>query len=114
MQDYSEVISLAITKVANQLIKSKQNVDKFKSLRGIVTNNLNNIANSKTSPKEWSSIIKDDKDIANRVMDAMVKLWIIEISADCKDVKLVEHNLADFEEKAFDLEKFKIKVRFLI
>ena len=106
------MLSQAITKVAHQLLKSKQKVDKVKSLKGIVNNNLNNIANSKTTPKERSSIIKDDKDIANRVMNVMTKIGIIEISDDHRDLKLNYHKLDEFGEGTFDDEELKKKVIF--
>ena len=110
MQDYSEVISRGITKTVNQLLKSKQNVDKIKSLKGIVTNNLNNIANNKTTPQEWSRIIKGDKMIANRVMNVMTKIGVIEILDGHKDLKLIVHKLDEFEEVTFNYEEFKKKV----
>ena len=106
------MLSLAITKVAHQLLKSKQNLDKVKSLKGIVNNNLNNIANYKYTPKEWSSIIKYDKDIANRVMYVMAKIGIIEISANHRDLKLIDHKLGEFGEGAFNYEELKKKVIF--
>ena len=106
------MISQGITKVAHQLLKSKQNVDKVKSLKGIVTNNLNNIANSKFTPKEWSSIITGDKDITNRVMNVMTKIGIIEVSADHSYLKLNDHKLDEFGEEAFNDEELKKKVIF--
>ena len=112
MQDYCGVISQGITKVAHQLLKSKQKVDKVKSLKGIVTNNLNNISNGKSTPKEWSSIITGDKDIANRVMNVMTKIGIIEISDDHRDLKLYNHKLDDFREEVFNDEELKKKVIF--
>ena len=112
MQDYCGVFSLAITKVAHQLLKSKQNVVKTKSFSGIVTNNLNNIVNCKYTHKEWSSIIKDDKDIAKRVMNVMIMLGIIEIPANHKKLKLNYRKLDEFGEGAFDDEELKKKVIF--
>ena len=112
MQDYCGVLSLAITKVAHQLLKSKQKVDKVKSLKGIVDNNFRNIANSKYTPKEWSSIITGDKEIANRVMNVMTKIGIIEISDDHRDFKLNDHKLDEFREEVFNDEELKKKVIF--
>ena len=106
------MLSLAITKVAHQLLKSKQKVDKVKSLKGIVDNNFRNIANSKYTPKEWSSIITGDKEIANRVMNVMTKIGIIEISDDHRDFKLNDHKLDEFREEAFNDEELKKKVIF--
>ena len=73
---------------------------------------MNNIANCKFTPKEWSSIIKGDKDIANRVMNVMTKIGVIEISDDHRDLKLIDHKLDDFREEAFNDEELKRKVIF--
>ena len=112
MQDYCGVISQGITKVAHQLLKSKQKIEKVKSFKGIVANNLNNIANCNFTPKEWSSIITGDKEIANRVMNVMTKIGIIEISDDHRDLKLYNHKLDDFREEVFNDEELKKKVIF--
>ena len=106
------MLSQGITKVAHQLLKSKQKVDKVKSLKGIITNNLNNIVNYKYTPKEWSSIIKDDEDIADRVMNVMIKIGIIEISTDHRYLKLNDHKLDEFREETFNDEELKKKVIF--
>ena len=56
---YSEILSLTVIKVVNNISKSKdQNHELIKSLKGIVTNNLNNIKNNKVTPNEWVEIIK--------------------------------------------------------
>ena len=82
--------------------------------RTVVVNNLNNIANSKASPKEWNDIIKTDKTIANKVMNLMVKLGILEISQGFKDVKILYHKLEEIEGTHYSEEEFKLKVIELI
>ena len=79
-------------------------------MKGIVQNNLDNIANSKTTTNEWSDIIKKDKAIAYKTINIMAKLCIIYISDDYKDVEIYNHKLEDFREPQFEAESFKQKV----
>ena len=109
-EKYCEIISLAIFKTANQLLKSKQKLEKVKSLKGIVNNNLNNIANSKTTSSELAEIIKSDRSIVNKIINTMSKLQLIDVSEDFKIVKMFEHKFEEFAETTFDIEDFKQKV----
>ena len=109
-EQYCEIISLAIFKTANQLLKSKQKLEKVKSLKGIVNNNLNNIANSKTTSSELAETIKSDRSIVNKTINTMTKLQLIDVSEDFKIVKMYEHKFEDFAETTFDIEDFKQKV----
>ena len=107
---YKEILSLAICKTASQLLKSKQKIDKILSLKGIISNNLNNISNSKTTPKELWDIIKGDKSITVYVLNTMAKLNIIDITNDHKGVTIFDHKLAEFAELTFNEEEFKQKI----
>ena len=113
-EQYCEIISLAIFKSANQLLKSKQKLEKLKSLIGIVNNNLNNnlnnIANSKTTSSELVEIIQNDRSIVKKIISTMSKLQLIDVSEDFKNVKMIEHKFEDFAETTFDIEDFKQKV----
>ena len=113
-EQYWEIFSIAITKVAKQLLRLSHKIDKVKSLNGIVMNNLCNIANNKYFPREWREIIKDDKIISDKVISTMVMLNIIEISEDRKKLNIFTHKLAEFEEINFNEEEFKSKVISII
>ena len=99
--DFDKIINLAINKVANQLYKNGQQINKTKSLDGIIKNILSNICNCKYSPKEWGIIIKSDKNFKNNVINAMVKLNIIEISLDGKDLKICNKKIEEYGKEHF-------------
>ena len=79
-------------------------------MKGIVQNNLDNIANSKATTNEWRDIIKNDKTIGYKTINMMAKLCIIYISEDYKEVEIYNHKLEDFREPQFEAESFKQKV----
>ena len=86
-QNYTEVISLCIEKVVNQLIKSGQIIEKVKSLEAIINNNLTNISKSKSTCIELKRIFNSDKTLARKVLLTMENLQIIEINQNGKKVK---------------------------
>ena len=107
---YCEIISLAIFNSVNQLLKSKQKLEKVISLIAIVNNNLRNIANNKTTSSELAEIIMNDRSIVKKIINTMTKLQLIDVSEDFKNVKTIEHKFEDFAETTFDIEDFKQKV----
>ena len=108
---YSEILSLTVIKVVNNISKSiDQNLELIKSLKGIVNNNLNNIHNNKVTPNEWVEIIEGDKLIATKVIRLMDTLGIIKISDDGKKFTINKLKLDEFTEKTFDEQQFKQKV----
>ena len=108
---YWEIIPKAIHKTVVHIKKTKEKVDKTKSLVNIIKNILKNMSQSKTFPRNLSDIIDKDGNWGVMVMNMMAKLGIIEIVQDNKHIKLVEHKLADFEVKQYDEKWLKEKVR---
>ena len=105
IEGYVGVINECIIKVANQINKSGQVISKAKSLAGVIKNNLANIANIKSSEESWKSIIKQDKTLTEKVMSTMSDLQILEVSKDCKEIKMYDDRLEHFKQKDFDREE---------
>ena len=108
---YWEIIPKAVHKTVVHINKTKEKVDKARSLVNIIKNILRNMSQNKTFPRNLSDLIEKDGNWGVMVMNMMAKLGIIEIVQDNKHIKLVEHKLADFEVKQYDEKWLKEKVR---
>ena len=110
-QNYTEVISLCIEKVVNQLIKSGQIIERLKSLEAIINNNLTNISKSKSTSIELKRIINSDKTLESKILLMMKNLQIIEINQNGKRVKFYDDRLQEFKESSYSCEDFRNRVR---
>ena len=100
-QNYTEVISLCIEKVVNQLTKSGHIIIKVKSLEAIINNKLAGISNSISTKIELKRIINSDKTLGRKVLLTMENLQIIEINQNGKKVKFYDDRLQEFKESSY-------------
>ena len=106
---YAEIIGDSIYKLAIFLTKSGQEITKVKSLQSIVACILKNKFNNKETPDKLKDVIKKDVRLANKILNVMNTLQIIEINSTKTKVDVFKHKIEEIAqmEKIKDTDQFE-------
>ena len=80
----------------------------------MLSNILKNKLNKKDTSTEIKEVIKNDSRLANKIINVMRNLRILDICSSSMQIEIFNHKIEEIADSTFNFEDFKVKTRNII